>query len=55
MRPKLLRDFGWKVTFVLAKGWYEDRAAVLKSRWSGCWLGRRNQRKVMKWRNDNDW
>jgi len=29
MRPKLLRDFGWKVTFVLAKDWYEDRAAVL--------------------------
>jgi hypothetical protein len=30
MRPKLLRDFGWKVTFVLAKDWYEDRAAVLE-------------------------
>ncbi len=30
MRPKLLRDFGWKVTFVLAKNWYEDRAAVLE-------------------------
>lgn len=30
MRPKLLRDFGWKVTFVLAKDWYEDRAAVLQ-------------------------
>ncbi len=29
MRPKLLRDFGWKVAFVLAKDWYEDRAAVL--------------------------
>jgi superfamily I DNA and/or RNA helicase len=29
MRPKLLWDFGWKVTFVLAKDWYEDRAAVL--------------------------
>jgi hypothetical protein len=29
MRPKLLRDFGWKVVFVLAKDWYEDRTAVL--------------------------
>ncbi len=29
MRPKLLRDFGWKVAFVLAKDWYDDRAAVL--------------------------
>jgi len=29
MRPKLLRNFGWKVAFVLAKDWYEDRAAVL--------------------------
>jgi predicted DNA-binding WGR domain protein len=29
MRPKLLRDFGWKVTFVLAKDWYEDRNGVL--------------------------
>ena len=29
MRPKLLRDFGWTVAFVLAKDWYEDRAAVL--------------------------
>jgi predicted DNA-binding WGR domain protein len=29
MRPKLLRDFGWKVAFVLAKDWYEDRTAVL--------------------------
>ena len=29
MRPKLLRDFGWRVAFVLAKDWYEDRAAVL--------------------------
>jgi hypothetical protein len=28
-RPKLLRDFGWTVAFVLAKDWYEDRAAVL--------------------------
>jgi predicted DNA-binding WGR domain protein len=24
-----LRDFGWRVAFVLAKDWYEDRAAVL--------------------------
>jgi DNA polymerase III delta prime subunit len=30
MRPKLLRDFGWTVVFVLAKDWYEDRAAVLE-------------------------
>ena len=30
MRPKLLRDFGWKAAFVLAKDWYEDRAAVLQ-------------------------
>ncbi len=29
MRPKLLRDFGWHITFVLAKDWYEDRDAVL--------------------------
>jgi len=29
MRPKLLREFGWKVAFVLAKDWYEDRCAVL--------------------------
>jgi predicted DNA-binding WGR domain protein/multidrug efflux pump subunit AcrA (membrane-fusion protein) len=30
MRPKLLRDFGWKAAVVLAKDWYEDRAAVLE-------------------------
>ena len=29
MRPKLLRDFGWNVAFVLAKDWYDDRHAVL--------------------------
>ena len=29
MRPKLLRDFGWKVAFVLAKDWYDNRTAVL--------------------------
>ncbi|MCY2995332.1 MAG: AAA domain-containing protein [Planctomycetota bacterium] len=29
MRPRLLRVFGWKVTVVLAKDWYQDRAAVL--------------------------
>ena len=29
MRPKLLRDFGWKTAFVLAKDWYEDRQRVL--------------------------
>lgn len=30
MRPRLLRDFGWKVSFVLAKDWYENSAAVLE-------------------------
>ena len=30
MRPKLLRDFGWNVTFILAKDWYDNRAAVLE-------------------------
>jgi hypothetical protein len=30
MRPKLLRDFGWNVTLVLAKDWYHDRAGVLE-------------------------
>jgi len=30
MRPKLLREFGWKVAFVLAKDWHDDRAAVLE-------------------------
>jgi predicted DNA-binding WGR domain protein len=29
MRPKLLRDFGWRVAFVLAKDWHEDREAVM--------------------------
>jgi hypothetical protein len=29
MRPKLLRDFGWNVTFVLAKDWYENHDAVM--------------------------
>ncbi len=29
MRPKLLRDFGWKLAFVLAKDWYDNQAAVL--------------------------
>jgi len=29
MRPRLLRTFGWNVVLVLAKDWYEDRAAVL--------------------------
>lgn len=27
MRPRLLRDFGWQVTTVLAKDWYENPAA----------------------------
>ena len=30
MRPKLLRDFGWNVTLILAKDWYDNRAAVLE-------------------------
>ncbi|MBN2295978.1 MAG: WGR domain-containing protein [Pirellulales bacterium] len=30
MRPRLLRNFGWKVAFVLAKDWYEDPASVLE-------------------------
>jgi hypothetical protein len=29
MRPRLLRDFGWRVTTVLAKDWYEDSQAEL--------------------------
>ncbi|MDZ7620618.1 MAG: AAA domain-containing protein, partial [Patescibacteria group bacterium] len=29
MRPKLLRDFGWHVAFVLAKDWYDHRNEVL--------------------------
>ena len=29
MRPRLLRAFGWKVTSVLAKDWYEDQAAEI--------------------------
>ena len=29
MRPRLLEAFGWKVAFVLAKDWYEDRAGVM--------------------------
>ncbi len=29
MRPKLLRNFGWKTAFVLAKDWYEDSQGVL--------------------------
>jgi hypothetical protein len=30
-RPKLLESFGWKIVHVLAKDWYEDRSAVLKT------------------------
>ncbi|MCE9545000.1 MAG: WGR domain-containing protein [Planctomycetia bacterium] len=30
MRPKLLRVFGWQVTHVLAKDWYDDRQEVLE-------------------------
>ena len=29
MRPRLLEAFGWKIAFVLAKDWYEDRDGVL--------------------------
>jgi len=29
MRPRLLRDFGGRVTTVLAKDWYEDSQAEL--------------------------
>lgn len=29
MRPKLLRDFGWNITQVLAKDWHADRDSVL--------------------------
>jgi hypothetical protein len=29
MRPKLLRNFGWRVAFVLAKDWYDKRSEVL--------------------------
>ena len=30
MRPRLLRDFGWQVTSILAKDWYENQAAELE-------------------------
>jgi predicted DNA-binding WGR domain protein len=30
MRPKLLKDFGWTVTHVLTKDWYDDPQLVLK-------------------------
>jgi superfamily I DNA and/or RNA helicase len=30
MRPRLLRDFGWHVTSVLAKDWYENQDAELQ-------------------------
>jgi predicted DNA-binding WGR domain protein len=29
LKPKLLRDFGWKVALVLTKDWYENRQDVL--------------------------
>jgi REase_MTES_1575 len=29
LRPRLLRDFGWRVTAVLAKDWYESRQREL--------------------------
>ena len=29
MRPRLLEAFGWRIAFVLAKDWYEDRERVL--------------------------
>ncbi len=30
MRPRLLRDFGWKIHRVLGKDWYEDPAGQLE-------------------------
>jgi len=30
MKPKLLRDFGWRIRHVLAKEWYQDRTSVLE-------------------------
>ncbi len=30
MRPRLLRNFGWTLTHVLAKDWHEDREEVLQ-------------------------
>jgi hypothetical protein len=30
MRPRLLREFGWHVTTLLAKDWYEDSASELE-------------------------
>jgi hypothetical protein len=30
MRPRLLRAFGWQVTSVLAKDWYEDQPGELR-------------------------
>ena len=29
MRPRLLRSFGWHVTTLLAKDWYENEPAEL--------------------------
>jgi predicted DNA-binding WGR domain protein len=31
MRPQLLESFGWKVMHVLAKDWYKDPSAIIKS------------------------
>jgi predicted DNA-binding WGR domain protein len=31
MRPQLLEAFGWKVTHVFAKDWYENPSAIIKS------------------------
>ena len=30
MRPRLLRAFGWKVTSVLAKDWYDNQGAEIE-------------------------
>ena len=30
MRPRLLRDFGWRIALVLAKDWYGDRHRELE-------------------------
>ena len=47
MRPKLLRDFGWKVTFVLAKDWYED-SPQCSNVWIVSWLALTNRRRMAR-------
>ena len=41
MRPRLLRAFGWQVESVLAKDWYENRAAGTRSDLKGAGIERR--------------